>query len=192
MAKIVLFHSAQGLRRDVTSWAESLRSAGHEVHTPDLFEGATFESLEDGIAYRDQIGIPTLMGRAAQLLDDLPTELVYAGFSMGAATAEYFAAARAGGSGAVLMHSVAPLRSFGVEAWPELPVQVHYTPGDPLMGDRRDLDALESMARAAGATVEAHGYPGGGHLFADPDGPDYDPTSAQQMLERELAFLDRL
>ena len=59
MAHVVLFHHARGLRPDVTSWAESLREAGHEVETPDLIEGRTFDRLEDGIAYRDELGIPT-------------------------------------------------------------------------------------------------------------------------------------
>lgn len=191
MAQIVLFHSAQGLGRDVSSWAESLRAAGHQVHTPDLFGGTTFERLEDGIGHRDRVGIPVLMRRAEEALDELPARLVYAGFSMGAATAEYYAATRDGARGAVLMHSVAPLKTFGVQAWPhEVPVQLHYTVGDPLLGDRRDVDAIRALATAAGAPVEVYEYEGAGHLFADPDGPDYDPARAKEMLERQLEFLE--
>ncbi|MGH2884328.1 MAG: dienelactone hydrolase family protein [Solirubrobacteraceae bacterium] len=187
----MLFHSAQGLRRDVRLWTESLRAAGHQVYTPDLFEGATFEQLEDGIAHRDQIGIPVLMRRAAAALEELPAQLVYGGFSMGAATAEYYAATRDGARGAVLMHSVAPLKTFGVETWPNgLPVQLHYAVGDPLLGDRRDVDALRVLAAAAGARTVVYEYPGAGHLFADPDGPDYDPTLADEMLQRQLSFLE--
>ena len=61
MAHVALFHHAQGLRPDVLAWADSLRVAGHEVETPDLYEGRTFDLLEDGIAHRDELGIPALM-----------------------------------------------------------------------------------------------------------------------------------
>jgi dienelactone hydrolase len=192
MADIVLFHHAQGLRPDVRAWADSLREAGHEVWTPDLFEGATFDRLEDGAAFRDETGIPELMRRATEALEKLPAELVYAGFSMGAATATYFAATRPGARAAVLMHGVAPVETLGVEAWAGgVPVQVHYKVEDPEV-DAGEVEAVENFVRASGAPIEIHTYPGDGHLFADPDGPDYDRASAELMLERELAFLERL
>jgi dienelactone hydrolase len=192
MADIVLFHHAQGLRPDVLAWADSLREAGHEVTTPDLFEGATFDRLEDGIARRDEIGIPELIRRASEAVEQLPAELVYAGFSMGAATAAYFAATRAGARAALLMHGVAPVETLGVEAWPgDVSVQAHCKVEDPLV-DAAEVGAFESFVRASGAPIEIYAYPGDGHLFADPDGPDYDRAAAELMLERELAFLERL
>jgi dienelactone hydrolase len=185
MAEVVLFHHAQGLRRDVREWAEALGAAGHTVHTPDLFEGATFERLDDGMAHRDEIGIPELMRRAAAALEELPAELVYAGFSMGSATAEFYAATRPGARAALLMSGVAPLAAFGVTNWPAgVPAQVHYAEGDSLMSPE-ELGPLREL----GAQVEVFTYPGGGHLIADPDGPDYDPASARLMLERAGRFL---
>lgn len=192
MSQIVLFHSAQGLRRDVSGLAARLRDAGHEVWTPDLFDGATFERLEDGIAHRDEIGIPALIERAATILEGLPTELVYAGFSMGAASAGYFAAARPGARGALLMHGATPLAAFGVSAWPGgVPAQVHYAADDPFV-DAEGIDAFANVVREAGSPIEVFTYPGSGHLFADPDGPDYDEESAELMLERGLAFVGDL
>jgi dienelactone hydrolase len=192
MADIVLFHHAQGLRPDVRAWADSLREAGHQVSTPDLFEGATFDRLEDGTAHRDEIGIPELMMRAAEALDRLPAELVYAGFSMGVPPAQYFAATRPGARGAVIMNAVTPLETVGVEAWPGgVPVQAHYKAGDPWV-DAGEVEEFEGSASASGALVEIYTYPGGGHLFADPEAPEYDPAAAELMLERELAFLERL
>jgi dienelactone hydrolase len=192
MAEIVLFHHAQGLRPDVPAWADSLREAGHEVWTPDLFEGATFDRLEDGIAHRDEIGIPELIRRATEAVEQLPAELGYAGFSMGAASAQYLAATRPGARAAVLMHGVAPVETLGVEAWPGgVPVQVHNKVEDPEV-DAGEVEAVENFVRASGAPIEIYRYPGDGHLFADPDGPDYDRASAELMLERELAFLERL
>jgi dienelactone hydrolase len=52
MAEIVVFHHALGLTEDVVSFAAALRAAGHTVHTPDLYAGRTFESLEDGARAR--------------------------------------------------------------------------------------------------------------------------------------------
>jgi dienelactone hydrolase len=192
VARIVLFHSVQGLRRDVRDWAASLRDGGHDVWTPDLLDGATFERLEDGIAHRDEIGIPALMQRASAALEDLPPDLVYAGFSMGAATAQYFAATRQGTQAAILMHSALTIEDLEVEAWPTgLPVQIHYATGDPWV-EAAEVASLEEAVRAAGGAVETYTYPGEGHLFADPDGPDYDQESAELMVERELAFLGEL
>ena len=188
----MLFHHAQGLRPDVTGWADSLREAGHEVATPDLYDGVTFDRLDDGIAHRDELGIPALTQKAAQFLEGFPEDLVYAGFSMGASTAHYFAVTRPGARGALLMHGTAPPQSLRGAGWPAAtPVQVHYADGDPYM-DADNIGVLAQSVRDAGAPLEVFRYPGGGHLFADPDGPDYDEVSAKLMLERELHFLAEL
>lgn len=190
VAHLVLFHHAQGLRPDVLTWAESLREAGHEVEAPDLFEGRTFERLDEGIAHRDEVGMPTLIARASEFLEGMPNELVYAGFSMGAAAAHYFTVARAGARGAILMHGWSP-PEFLDGHWPTgAPGQVHYAAEDPQIDS--PIDAVERSVRDAGGSLEVFTYPGDGHLFADPDGPDYDPHAAQLMLQRELEFLSRL
>jgi dienelactone hydrolase len=149
VASVVLFHHAQGLRDDVHGWADSLRDAGHEVWTPDLFDGLTFDQLEDGIAHRDQLGIPELMGRAAKALEELPNDLVYAGFSMGGSTAHYFAVTRPGACAALLMHGTAPAASLGETGWPSgIPGQLHRKATDQEM-DMRGVEDLEEAARAA-------------------------------------------
>lgn len=192
MTRVVLFHSAQGLRPGVEEWSARLREAGHEAWTPDLFDGRTFDDLEAGVAYRDELGIPELMRRAEAALAELPAELVYAGFSMGAATAGYYAATRPGARGAILMHGVPPLREFGVEAWPEeLPAQVHFADNDPWV-EGEEIVEFERLTDAAGAVLEIHAYPGDGHLFADPGSPDFDAAAAELMLARQLELLERL
>jgi dienelactone hydrolase len=191
VSKVVLIHSAQGLRPGVEAWAERLRGAGHEVWTPDLFEGRTFAELEGGIAHRDQVGIPELMRRAEAALDELPEDVVYAGFSMGAASAGYYAATRPRARGAVLMHGVTPLAEFGVEAWPAgVGAQVHFAAEDPQI-DRAGVEAFEHALDAARARLEIHVYPGSGHLFADPGAPGYDAAAAELMLGRVLGFLEQ-
>ena len=47
MAEVVLFHHALGLTPGIVAFADELRRAGHTVHTPDLFQGRTFDTIED-------------------------------------------------------------------------------------------------------------------------------------------------
>jgi dienelactone hydrolase len=127
----------------------------------------------------------------------LPEGLVFAGFSLGAVHAELLAASRPGVLGAVLMHGAVPVEAlsefFGVEHWPEgVPVQVHYAAGDPWVEAKEEVAPLGEDVRGAGAAFEAHAYPCSGHLFADPDLPEYDRASSEAMWRRVLAFLDRI
>ena len=58
MAEVVLFHHAQGLTPGVVAFADELRRGGHTVHTPDLLDGRTFSTIEDGMRYAEEIGSP--------------------------------------------------------------------------------------------------------------------------------------
>jgi dienelactone hydrolase len=191
VSRIVLLHSAQGLGPGVEIWADRLREAGHEVWAPDLFEGRTFDRLEDGIAHRDEVGVAELMRRAEAALAELPGDVVYCGFSMGAASAGYYAATRKGSRGAVLISGVTPLAQLGVERWPEgVPAQVHFTAEDEWI-DRGGVESFEHALDAVRAKLEIHVYPGSGHLFADPASPGYDPAAAELLLTHVLGFLER-
>lgn len=196
MAEIVLFHSVLGLRPGVIAAADRLRAAGHAVHTPDLFDGEVFDDLDAGLRKEEALGYQEIARRSRDAVAGLPARLVFAGFSMGAVHAELLAAARPGPRGAVLMHGAVPvevLREFlGVERWPEgVPVQVHYAAEDPWV-EAEEVAALGGAVKEAGAAFEEYAYPGSGHLFADPDLPEYDPASSEAMWRRVLAFLDRL
>lgn len=189
---IVLFHSALGLRPAVLEFAERLRVAGHAVHTPDLFDGQIFERLEEGTKKRDALGVPELLRRAGAALNDLPTDVVYAGFSMGAAAAEYFGATRPGARGVILMHGALGPDKAGIDSWPRgVPVQMHYAKNDGLV-DVGDLNRLAAAVREAGGSVECYAYSNGGHLFADEGSPDYNRASAWLMEERVNEFIARI
>ncbi len=195
MAEMVLFHSALGLRPGVTAAADRLRAAGHTVHAPDYYDGEVFDDLEEGLRKRDELGYAEIVRRAREAVAGLPAGLVFAGFSLGAVPAELLAAGRPGALGAVLMHAAIPveeLGEFGVERWPEgVPLQVHYAAEDPWV-EVEEVAALGDAVGRAGAAFEEHTYPGSGHLFADPDLPEYDRSSSEAMWERVLAFLDRV
>ena len=58
MADVLLFHHAQGVTPGIRAFADRLGEAGHTVHVPDLFDGHTFASIEDGLAHVAHIGCP--------------------------------------------------------------------------------------------------------------------------------------
>jgi dienelactone hydrolase len=195
MAEIVLFHHVQGLTDGVREFAERLRTGGHTVHTPDLFEGERPATIADGIALCDRIGDAMLAERAAYAIAGLPSGLVYAGFSFGGGTAQRLAQTRPGARGALLYESFVSLTapwSFG--PWPEgLPAQVHGMDQDPYFAKEGDLEAARELVAAVGPDlVELFTYPGDGHLFTDSSLPSYDPGATAQVIARSHAFLDRL
>lgn len=189
MAEIVLFHHAQGLTPGVVALAEGWRAAGHTVHTPDLYEGHTYGTLEAGMAHVRRVGFEAIQQAGAGAVEGLPAEVVYAGISLGVMAALPLAVNRPGARGALLLAGFVPPSEFGV--WPPgLPAQVHGMAGDPEFAASGDLAAAEEFA-AAEATVELFVYPGDQHLFVDSSLPDFRPAPAALCGERTLAFLGR-
>jgi dienelactone hydrolase len=189
MAEVLLFHHAQGLTSGVRDFAETLQEAGHTVHTPDLYDGRVFGTLQEGLGYAQEVGFGTLMERGKDAAAKLDPELVYAGFSLGVMPAQMLAQSRPGAKGAALFHSCVPPSEFG-GAWPEgLPVQVHGMDADELFVDEGDLDAARALVDST-TDAELFLYPGDQHLFADNSLPAYDEQAALLLTERVLAFLD--
>jgi dienelactone hydrolase len=191
MAEVLLFHHVRGLGEGTLAFAAELRGAGHVVHTPDLLEGRTFDSIEDGIAHVQEIGFDTVIGRAAAAAADLPADLVYVGFSLGVLPAQALTQRRPGARGAVLCYSCVPPSEFD-SAWPAgVPGQIHMMENDPEVVEGGDLEAARELA-ASVAGVELFLYPGDRHLFADASVPDYDPSAAALLTERVRSFLGDL
>ncbi|MEU6868573.1 dienelactone hydrolase family protein [Streptomyces sp. NPDC046876] len=187
---IVLFHSTYGLRPAVHAAADRLRAAGHRVQVPDLFEGRTFDTVEEGMEYRDELGRDELLKRAVLAAAPHSDEgLVYAGFSFGGSLAQHLALADEKARGLLLLHGTADLEEDA--AVDDLPVQLHVADPDPF--ESHDwLTAWYLRMQRAGADVEVHRYPGAGHLFTDPELEDYDAEAAEQTWKAALAFLDSL
>jgi dienelactone hydrolase len=189
MAEVVLFHHSQGLTPGVIAFADELRSAGHTVHTPDLFDGRTFGSIEEGMRYAEEIGFPDeVIDRAARAVEELPAELVYAGFSLGELPAQKLAQTRPGARGALLFYSCVPVSAFGT-SWPQgVPVQVHGMDADPIFIGEGDIDAARELVNQA-EDAELFLYPGDQHYFADSSLPSYDPDAMALLTRRVLDFL---
>jgi dienelactone hydrolase len=188
MAGVVLFHHVQGLTPGVTAFADKLRYAGHTVHTPDLFDGRTFDDIEQGMGFVKEIGFGEVMKRGEQAVAGLPTNLIYAGFSLGVVPAQKLAQTRDGAIGALFFYSCLPISEFGT-SWPVgVPVQVHAKDADPFFVDGGDIDAArELVIEAEDAALFL--YPGNQHLFADSSLNSFDEQASTLLLERVLDFL---
>lgn len=66
------------------------------MHTPDLFDGRIFQSIDEGMSYINDIDTDAMRENAARLADDLPAGLVYARFSFGVLPAQKLAQTRPG------------------------------------------------------------------------------------------------
>jgi dienelactone hydrolase len=195
MVDVLLFHHVQGLTDGVVAFADDLRAAGHVVHTPDLYEGKVFDSIEAGMAHADALGDDAMTRRADAAAAALPDALVYAGISSGVMAAQRLAQTRDGARGALLYESCIPISgewSFG--PWPAgVPVQIHGMEADPFFGEGGDLEAARELVDSVGPELaELFVYSGDQHLFIDRSLDSYRADAADSVAERTLAFLDRL
>ncbi|MFC9442735.1 MULTISPECIES: dienelactone hydrolase family protein [Brevibacterium] len=186
MSRIVLLHSAFGLTPGIGRIADEFRSRGHEVHTPDYYAGQTFTSAEAGVAHSRDVGFRTLVDRVTELSSELTGPLVFAGLSLGASVAQQMGKNDSRARAALLFHGGGfPSRT----RWqPQVPVQIHFAVDDEWRTPGLAETLLESAA-AAGAPAESFLYPGGSHLFSDPESPDFEPESAALLLARADRFL---
>lgn len=190
MAEIVLFHHVLGLTPGIGAFADELRAAGHVVHTPDLFDGHTFPTLDEGMAHARTVGFGSVLDRGVAAAELLGPELVYAGFSMGVMPAQKLAQTREGASGALFFDSCLPVTEFG-DSWPKgVPVQVHGMDADPMFAGE-DLDAARALVDST-EQGELFIYPGDVHIFADSSLPSYDEMATELMTSRVLGFLSAL
>ena len=187
MAEVLLFHHAQGQTPGFLAFADELRAAGHMVHAPDLYDGNTFHAIDDGVGYAREVGFDTILDRGVDSASSLPSELVYAGFSLGVMPAQKLAQTRPGAKGALLFSAALPPSEFG-GLWPEgVGLQIHMMEDDEWAEE--DLPAARELAQTVDG-AELFLYPGDGHLFADSSLGDYDEQAAAQLKQRVLAFLE--
>jgi dienelactone hydrolase len=190
MAEVVLYHHAQGLTDGVKAFADELRRAGHTVHLPDLYDGHTFGTLDEGMDYARTTGFGAVKDRGIAAAEGLPEAVVYAGFSLGVMPAQELTQTRPGATGALFYYSCLPVEEFG--AWPDgVPVQIHGMDEDPFFTEEDgDLDAARALV-ASTDQAELFLYPGKEHLFADSSLPGYDEAAATLLTQRTLAFLEK-
>ncbi|PQZ98920.1 dienelactone hydrolase [Arthrobacter sp. MYb224] len=192
MAEIVLFHHVQGLTPGVRAMAEELETAGHKVHTLDLYGGAQPESVEAGLQLANSISEAEINQQVSALLDSLPPKLVYVGTSWGASLAQRYAQQRPGALAAVLLESFVDLDAdWGFGPWPEsVKAQIHGKDADPFFALEGDLGAAQDFVAGPGNGIaELYTYAGNQHLFTDSSLSSCDPKARSLVMERVLGFL---
>ena len=190
MTEVLLFHHAMGQTDGFAAFADELRRADHTVHTPDLFDGRTFGSTEEGMAHVEELGFGEIIARGESAAADLPEELVYAGFSLGVVPAQKLAQTRPGARGALFFYSCVPPSEFG--GWPaNVPVQVHGMDNDPVFVGEGDVEFARSVVAQANQG-ELFLYPGNAHLFVDSELPGHDAEATALAVKRILGFLAEL
>lgn len=188
MAEVLLFHHAQGQTPGFLTFADEIREAGHTVHTPDLFDGRTFGSIDEGVAYAEEVGFGNIIERGAASAEGLTDGLVYGGFSLGVLPAQMLAQTRPGARGALLFYSAVPVSEFG-EGWPtEVPVQIHGMDADPIFVGEGDIEFAREIVGTA-ARGELFLYPGDQHYFADSSLSSFDADATELLTNRVLEFL---
>ena len=183
MAEVLLFHHIQGLTDGVRAFADELRAVGHVIHTPDLFRGQTFSSIEDGFGFAKSVGFGVLRERGMAAASGLGTDLVYAGFSFGVTIAQALAQTQPGARGALLFYSCMPVTEFG-EEWPEgVPVQIHGKEGDEFFDE--DLPAARApCGRPAALAREGCHVPAARHLHQHGAGRQPHPQGLEHLVRQ--------
>ena len=130
MTEILLFHHALGLTPGVTDFADRLREAGHTVHTPDLYEGHTFRTVEEGVGYARETGFGTILEKPIH--DAYPDR-----FQLSPTLANY-----ADGKDEIVVREQAPLSQEELleTALEALADEIHHLLQDGVVADAKDVD----------------------------------------------------
>jgi dienelactone hydrolase len=181
---VIVYHHALGLTAGVQEFAERLMAAGHRVMVPDLYDGETFDTVDEGVAHAEAIGFDTIIDRGVAAATATDDRFACVGFSLGVLPAQNLAQTHRRAAAAVLCHAAIPLGTFADE-WPSgVALQLHTSERDPL-GDFDEARELSSQVPGSGFFV----YDTAAHLVADRSLSDYDPAIAEQIIERTLAIL---
>ena len=187
MAEVLLVHHAMGQTAGFHAFADVLRQAGHTVHTPDLFDGRTFASIADGIAFVEQLGFVHFVDVGARSPRACPT--TWSTSASRSASWRPRTSPRPGRGPAGQSCATPSCRSTrsapGRKACP--PRCTAWTPTRCFTGEG-DLDDAREVVDS-GAPVELFLYPGDQHYFADASLPSYVPEAAELLTSRVLAFL---
>lgn len=188
MAHIVLLHSVYGLRAVERAAAERFRAAGHDIVTPDLYEGQIAATIDHGFVLKDRIGWQVIVERAREAVRKMPASTVLAGVSMGAGVVGELLPDRPDTAGVLLLHGITGIPA---SARAHLPVQLHVADPDGFAPPAAVI-AWENAAMDAGAAVGVFTYPGVGHFYTDASLRDHDEEAADLTWQRSLAFLHHL
>ena len=191
MSNVVIFHSVLGIREGITDAAKALKKAGHTIYVADLYNGKSFESMDEALAFFEELGIPEIMSRSIEYTKEFPADSFYLGFSNGGASALLLAGTKPGAKGCVLFHAALPVAELGINKWPEdVPVEVHYAKDDPWK-EGESVVELGKNIKETGAYYRYYEYELTGHIFIDPGLPEYNKETTKLIYQRTIDFINR-
>ncbi|MFN8450607.1 MAG: dienelactone hydrolase family protein [Anaerolineae bacterium] len=191
-AGVLLIHPWWGLTEFFGALADRLAGEGFVVLAPDLYHGATAETVEEADALRLKLDPDAVIAQLDEALDYLrahpavtSADLGVIGFSLGASWGLYLAHHRPDVVGAL----VAFYGTYdGDLSNMRAAFQGHFAEAD----DYEPREALEALdATLTGMSLEAtfFVYSGAGHWFFEADRMAYHPESARLSWEWTLKFL---
>jgi dienelactone hydrolase len=189
MPFIVLFHSMLGLRSVELQAAQRLRRHGHEVVTPDLYEGRTATSFDEGFRLMREIGWAVITQRARRSVQPLPADAVLSGLSMGVGVVGTLLPERGQTAGVLMLHALADIPDT---ARPGLPLQVHVGALDVEFAPPASVATWRDSASRRGAQAHVFTYPNAGHFYTDASLPDHDEHASELTWQRIEDFLHSL
>ena len=184
MTEVVLFPHVLGITDGLRRIAADLEALGHSVRIVDLFEGAAFDSIDDGVAHLDDVGFSVVLDRGTEAIAEDATGLVVVGVSLGVLPAQKLFQAHSGVLGAFLIDSAVDASTFG--KWPSgKPAELHLVDGDDFVTE--DLVAAQQLAEHRDVHLTVH--PGTSHLAVDPSAPGHDAAIATSIVDSLCAFV---
>ena len=194
MAEIVLFHHVQGLTDGVKAFADLLRSGGNTVHTPDLFEGGLPGSIEDGVALARSIGDDTLNARASDAVADRGPGWCSPVSRWVPASPKVSRRPALGRGGRCSTRRVCRSPASGPSVRGPTASRCRSTVWIKIRssGSRAISTRRGRSWRRSSRLAELFVYSGDRHLFTDSSLPSFDVDARDLVVERSLAFLDRL
>ncbi len=190
---VVMIHENRGLRPEIRSAAEELAKAGYLVLAVNLLDGVAedqegaraltakfdqqkgIENMRAAVAYLRDAGVPRIASLGWCFGGRQSIELAISGESLDATVVYY------GGGMATTTAALAPI------SWPVLGIFGDQDRVIPLA----HVDAFKESLTTLDIEHEVHVYPGVGHAFANPSGPNYAPEPTADAWAKTLAFLDR-
>lgn len=190
MATLLLFHHVRGMTEPVLRLADSWRDAGHDVVVPDLFDGRTFDTIEEGMAYAGELGDDALEAAAGDAAAALASGFVVCGISLGVAPAMKLAVDD-DGVAAVVAVGACLAQDFLDAPWPaSVPLRVLASQGDAMFRDEGDLEAARELATSE-VDAKVKLLPGDQHLFMEADDPE-SQAATDTLYESVLRLLTRI
>lgn len=190
---LILVHEAFGLNTHIKALAERFASLGFLTLAVDLFGGKTAEELGPAMelvrAMKTAEAMEIVAGAVKLLASHSRSngKVGITGFCLGGGMALAAACTVPGLSASVPFYGL-PLPQFQTWMSVTVPIQGHYSAGDPHILKER-VQAAVDAAEAAGVNFQVFFYEGGHGFMRDTDPSAYHPESARLAWERMLAFL---